>query len=175
MTIKVLEKVEGCMPRISDNGEWIDLFTAEDVVLKAPFAATLQKKKKENEVERTRKVFFNNAIINLGVAMKLPKGYEAVVAPRSSTFKKWRILQNNSLGVIDNSYCGNDDVWRMPVVATMDVTIPKGTRLCQFRVQLSQKATVLQKLKWLFTSSVKLKKVQNLSDNNRGGFGTSGN
>lgn len=163
------------MPKIIENNEWIDLFTAEDVVLKAPFAATLQKKKQDDGVERTRKVFFNSAIISLGVAMQMPKGCEAVVVPRSSMFKKWGIMQVNSYGVIDNSYCGNDDVWKMPVIATRNVTIPKGTRLCQFKVQLSQKATILQKIKWLLSSPVKLKQVSSLSDKNRGGFGTSGN
>lgn len=176
MTIKVLEKVKGCMPQIIAKGDWIDLYTAEDVTLKAPYAKTLHRNKQDDStVEKTRKVIFDNTIISLGIVMQLPKGYEAVLVPRSSTFKKYGIMEANSQGIIDNSYCGNNDIWGMPVVATRDITISKGTRLCQFRVQLSQKATVWQKIKWLFSSSIKLKQVLNLDDNNRGGFGTSGN
>lgn len=176
MTIKVLEKIAGCMPQISVNGDMIDLYTAEEVTLKAPYARTLHRTKEDNAKSNiTRDVAFDTAMINLGVAMELPKGCEAVVIPRSSTFKKWGVMQVNSQGEIDNVYKGNNDVWHMPVIAFKNVTIPKGTRLCQFRVQLNQKATVWQKIKWLFSNGVKLKKVETLSDNNRGGFGTSGN
>lgn len=176
MTIKVLEKTEGCMPKISANGDWVDLYTAEEVTLKAPYAKTLHRNKQDNDtVEKTREVIFDSTIISLGVAMQLPDGCEAIMVPRSSTFKKYHVIQSNMVGVIDNSYCGNDDVWRMPIIATENVTIPKGTRLCQFRVQLSQKATIWQKIKWLFSSSIKLKQISSLGDNNRGGFGTSGN
>lgn len=94
--------------------------------------------------------------------------------PRSSTFKKWGLFQSDHIAIMDESYCGNDDIWWLPVTATRNVTIPKGTRLCQFRVQLSQKATVWQKIKWLFSNGIKLEKVDSLNDTNRGGFGTSG-
>lgn len=94
-------------------GDWIDLFCYEDTTLKAG--------------ERT--------YISQGVCMKLPAGYEAIVAPRSSTFKRYGILQTNSIGVIDSTYCGNDDVWMLPAYATKDITIPAGTRICQFRIQ----------------------------------------
>lgn len=175
MTIKVLEKTEGCMPQILAKGDWIDLYTAEDITLKAPYAKTLHIVKKDNNKnEKLRDVVFDSTLINLGVAMELPKGFEAVAVPRSSTFKKYGIIQSNMVGVIDNSYCGNDDIWWLPVTATRNVTIPKGTRLCQFRVQLSQKATVWQKIKWLFSNGIKLKKVDSLDDTDRGGFGTSG-
>lgn len=112
--------------------------------------------------------------IPLGVAMKLPKGYEAVVLPRSSTPKKFGIMYGNSMGVIDNSYCGNKDEWKFPAVAIRPTSIDKGTRICQFRVQLSQKATTWQKIKWLFTSGVKLVEVDDLGNDNRGGFGSTG-
>lgn len=174
MTIKVLEKTEGCMPQILAKGDWIDLYTAEDVTLKAPYAKTLHRNKKDSNVEVTREVVFDSTLINLGVAIKLPKGFEAPMIPRSSTFKKWGLFQSDHIAIMDESYCGNDDIWWLPVTATRNVTIPKGTRLCQFRVQLSQKATVWQKIKWLFSNGIKLEKVDSLNDTNRGGFGTSG-
>lgn len=120
-------------------GDWIDLYTYEDVAL---FAG-------------------DSTIIPLGVAMKLPKGYEAIVAPRSSTFKRWGVIQTNGVGVIDQLYCGNDDQWGMPVYATRNVTIPKGTRLCQFRIQKNQ-------------PDILFKEVDDLGNANRGGFGSSG-
>ena len=175
MTIKVLEKVEGCMPQIIDKGDWIDLYTAEDIVLKAPYAKTLHiVKKDDNSTEKLRDVIFDSALVSLGVAMKLPKGFEAIVVPRSSTFKKYGIIQSNMVGVIDSSYCGNNDIWMFPATAIKEVTIPKGTRLCQFRIQLSQKATVWQKLKWLLSNGIKLKKVDCLDNIDREGFGSTG-
>lgn len=72
------------------------------------------------------------------------------------------------------SYCGNSDEWKFPVIAIRPTFIEKGCRICQFRIQLSQKATLWQKLKWLFSSGVKLVKVDNLQENNRGGFGSTG-
>lgn len=173
MTIKVLEKVKGCMPKISANGDWVDLYTAEEVTLKAPYAKTLHRNKQDNDtIEKTREVIFDSAIISLGVAMKLPKGYEALILPRSSTFKKWGLFQSNHMGVIDESYCGDNDIWGLPVTATRSVTIPKGTRLCQFRIQLSQKATMWQKLKWLFSNGIKIEIVDKLGNSDRGGFGS---
>lgn len=179
MIIKVKELVPGCMPEILNQGDWIDLTLAEDVRFKAPQACKLHRRKDKskegNQVERTRDVDFHYYIAKLGIAMQLPKGYEAIVVPRSSTFKKYGILQTNSMGILDESYCGDDDEWGMPMVATRAVTIPKGTRIAQFRIQLNQKATIWQKLKWLFSGSIKLKKVSFLGNNNRGGFGSTGN
>lgn len=74
------------------------------------------------------------ALIDLGVSMKLPEGYEAHIAPRSSTYKKFHIIQTNSVGVVDNSYSGTNDVWKMPVLALNDTVIHKGDRICQFRI-----------------------------------------
>ena len=79
------------------------------------------------------------------------------------------------MGIIDRTYASDKDEWKLPVVATRDVTIPKGTRIAQFRVTLSQKANVLQKLKWLFSSGVKLKAVASLNNPERSGFGSTGN
>lgn len=117
-------------------GDWCDLYSREDVTLQ-PGEST---------------------VIHLGVAMKLPKGYEAHLAPRSSTFKRWGLIQTNSVGIIDSSYCGNGDEWGMPVYATKAITIPRGTRLCQFRIMPIQ-----PKLDFII--------VTNLGNNNRGGFG----
>lgn len=176
MTIKVLEKVEGCMPQIIDKGDWIDLVTKEDTVLRCPQACKLHRRKGKNQQveneERTRDVVFHYILIGLGVCIEVPKGYEAVVVPRSSTFKKYGLLQTNSIGVIDQTYCGDEDEWKMPVVATRQVTIPKGTRIAQFKVQLSQMATPWQKIKWLFSHKPNLKKVELLNNKARGGFGS---
>lgn len=171
MTIKVLEKIEGCMPVIIDNGDFIDLRTAEDITLECPHAKMLHKHKTKEGVERKREVILNSTLIPLGVCIALPKGYEGILVPRSSTFKKWGILQTNSIGVIDFTYSGDEDEWKLPVIATRKVTIPKGTRIAQFRIQLSQKATIWQKIKWLFSGKIKLKKVDHLNNEVRGGFG----
>jgi dUTP pyrophosphatase len=106
--------------------------------------------------------------------MQLPRGFEAVVLPRSSTYAKYKITMVNSMGVIDNSYCGKDDIWKMPVIAQRDTFIPEGVRIAQFRIQLSQKATIWQKIKWLFSGKIKLLHVTNLDNTSRGGFGSTG-
>lgn len=155
-------------PEIIKKGEWIDLCTSEDIKLKAPQAKTL----KANGNEKTRDVEFKVTYIPLGIAMKLPKGYEAIVAPRSSTPKNFNIICVNSFGIIDNAFAGNDDMWKFPVTTLKNTFIKKGTRICQFRIQLSQKATIWQKIKWLFSNKIKLVEVNNLSSTNRGGFGS---
>ena len=124
---------------MTDKGDWIDLRVAEDVELKA------------GEFK----------IISLGVSMKLPEGYEAVIIPRSSTFKTWGILQTNHFGLIDNSYCGDNDIWRFPALATRDVLIEKNSRICQFRIQHKM-------------GRVTFNTVEHLSNIDRGGFGSSG-
>ncbi|MCI8872579.1 MAG: dUTP diphosphatase [Lachnospiraceae bacterium] len=124
---------------IEGKSDWIDLRASEMVELK------------QGEFR----------LIPLGVAMELPAGYEAHVAPRSSTFKNYGILQTNSLGIIDGSYCGDQDMWRMPVYATRDTVIHKGDRICQFRIVENQPAVVFEE-------------VECLENQNRGGFGTTG-
>lgn len=123
----------------TDKGDWIDLRVAEDVELSAG----------------------EYKCISLGVSMKLPEGYEALVIPRSSTFKHWGIIQTNHCGLIDNSYCGDDDVWMFPALATRDVLIEKNSRICQFRIQKKME-------------DVSIKTVDHLIDTNRGGLGSSG-
>lgn len=174
--VKVLTK--GCitLPKVIKQGDWIDLEAAESVEFKAPYAKCLHKRKSSdtNDTERFRDVIFDFKTIPLGVAMKLPKGFEAVVVPRSSLFKKKGLILSNSFGVIDNSYNGNDDEWGFPAIALQDTFIPVGSRICQFRIQLSQKATFWQKLRWLFSSGIELRQVDVLDGTNRGGFGSTG-
>lgn len=161
MKIKVKIMGDAKMPEIIGIGDWIDLRADETVEFKSP-----------RITDKT--VVFDNKMIPLGVAMKLPEGFEAIIAPRSSTFKKKRLIQTNSIGVIDETYCGDTDEWKLPVVALEKSAVIKGDRICQFRIQLSQKATFLQKLKWLFSSSIELVKVDSLDSESRGGFGTTG-
>lgn len=121
------------------QGDWIDLRAAENVDMKAG----------------------DFKIISLGVSMKLPDGYEAHVVPRSSTFKRYGILQANSFGVIDNSYCGDGDVWGFPAIAMRDTVIEVGDRICQFRI--------VQKM-----PPVEFVEVEHMEDQDRGGFGSTG-
>ena len=120
-------------------GDWIDLRLAEDVKM---FGGDFK-------------------LLSLGVSMKLPDGYEAVVIPRSSTFKNYGLIQANSVGLIDNSYCGDRDIWLFPALATQYVEIPKNTRICQFRIQKKME-------------DVEFITVDHLDGNNRGGFGSTG-
>lgn len=121
------------------QGDWIDLRSAETIELKAG----------------------DFKLIPLGVAMQLPEGYEAHIAPRSSTFKNWGILQTNSIGIIDNSYCGDNDQWLMPVYATRDTTINQNDRICQFRIVANQ-------------PSIEFTEANSLGSQGRGGFGSTG-
>lgn len=120
-------------------GDWIDLRAAEDVDMQA------------GEFK----------LIPLGVGMKLPEGYEAHVAPRSSTFKNFGIIQVNSVGVIDNSYCGDEDEWKMPAYALRSAHIKKNDRICQFRIMAKQ-------------PELEFEQVEHLDKMSRGGFGSTG-
>lgn len=122
-----------------DKGDWIDLRAAQTVELKA------------GEFK----------LIPLGVAMQLPEGYEAHVVPRSSTFKNFGIIQTNHQGVIDESYCGDNDQWFMPILAVRDTEIHKNDRICQFRIMKKQPA-------------INFEEVEVLCNNDRGGFGSTG-
>ena len=129
------------IPKIQkiDKGDWIDLVAAEDVML----LSGLQSK------------------IPLGVAMELPEGYEAIVAPRSSSYKNWGFLQTNSIGVIDESYKGDNDQWMLSVFGTKTAQIKKGDRVCQFRIQ--------EKM-----PPIEFVEVESLGNTDRGGFGSTG-
>ena len=139
--IKVKYFVDGIdeLCAVAGKSDWIDLHAAEEVTLKAG----------------------EFRLIPLGVAMALPEGYEAHIVPRSSTFKNYGILQTNSMGVVDGSYLGDNDQWRMPVYATRDVTIEKNARICQFRIVRNQPPLT-------FT------RVEHLDGPDRGGFGSTG-
>lgn len=123
----------------TNKGDWIDLRASETVTLK------------QGEYK----------LIPLGVGMKLPKGYEAIVAPRSSTFKNYGIIQTNSVGIIDSNYCGSNDQWMMPVYATRDTVINKNDRICQFKIVENQ-------------PPIEFVKVFDLDVSSRGGFGSTG-
>ena len=151
------------LPTVMPKGEWIDLRCAKKTTIVGPL------KQKEGNA-----VTFNNTLIPLGIAMKLPAGFEAVMAPRSSTYKHYGVIQSNSIGVIDNSYCGNNDEWHFPVIAFKKTTIPEGDRICQFRIQLCQNATIWQKIKWFFSPGICIDVVDDLKDEDRGGFGSTG-
>lgn len=130
--ISKLEYIEG-------KSDWIDLRAAEHVVLK------------KGEFK----------LINLGISMELPKGYEAVIVPRSSTYKNFGIIQTNHMGVIDETYCGDNDVYMMPVLAVRDTEINVNDRICQFRIQRHQPQIVFEE-------------VEHLGNEDRGGIGSTG-
>lgn len=122
-----------------DKGDWIDLRSAETVELKTG----------------------EYRLIPLGIGMKLPTGYEAHIVPRSSTFKSFGIIQTNSMGIIDSSYCGDNDQWHFPAFALRDTIIHKGDRICQFRIAEKQ-------------PPVKFEVVEHLDGIDRGGLGSTG-
>ncbi|EUJ23027.1 dUTP pyrophosphatase [Listeria grandensis FSL F6-0971] len=122
-----------------EQGDWIDLYANEEVHLASG----------------------EYKLIDLGLAMELPKGYEAHVVPRSSTYKHFGIIQSNSMGVIDESYCGENDFWKFPAIAMRDTVIEKGDRICQFRI--------MEKM-----PEVTITEVSSLGNADRGGFGSTG-
>lgn len=124
---------------IDGKSDWIDVRASEEVELKA------------GEFK----------LIPLGIAMELPQGYEAHLVPRSSTFKTWGLLQANSMGVVDCSYCGDNDMWRMPVYATRDTVVHVNDRIAQFRIMENQPRIVFEE-------------VEHLGNDDRGGFGSTG-
>lgn len=124
---------------IDGKSDWIDLRAAESADLK------------KGEFK----------LIPLGIAMELPKGYEAHIVPRSSTFKNFGIIQTNHQGVVDCSYCGDHDQWFMPAYALRDTHIEVNDRICQFRIFENQPKIIFDE-------------VASLSNNDRGGFGSTG-
>lgn len=125
------------------KSEWVDLYTSEEVTIKA----------------------FDSQLVDLGVAMKLPDGYEAIIAPRSSLFGKHHVILANSIGIIDEAYCGDEDYWKANLIAFKDTVIPAHTRILQFRIQPT-----------MFTSGqdMNFKEVEHLDNVSRGGFGSTG-
>ena len=139
MKIKVKYHTDILPLEMNEKGDWVDLRAAKDMKLRAG----------------------NIYYIPLGISVELPEGYEAHVAPRSSTFKNWGIIQTNSVGVIDNSYCGDNDIWMMPVDATRLAKIKKNDRICQFRIVEKQ-------------PHLEFETVDHLGNKDRGGFGSTG-
>lgn len=168
MKIKVKLFNPACKFSVINKGEWIDLKSAETVSVHTPYAERLRKNK------TVREVSFEYQLIPLGIGMQLPKGFEAIIAPRSSSFKNYGIIETNSIGVIDSSYSGSEDQWKFPCIAFKDAVIYEGDRICQFRIQLSQKATIWQKIKWLFNNKIEFEFVNDYEGVNRGGFGSTG-
>jgi len=132
--VKDLEKIKKF-----EQGDWIDLRSAYDYKLKSG----------------------DYVLIDLGVSVKIPRGYEMNIVPRSSTFKNWGILQTNSFGIIDESYSGEADILKMPVYATRNTVVKKNDRICQFR--LTEKMPKL-----------KIIEVNKMEDESRGGLGSTG-
>lgn len=139
LKIKYLSKEIDKLKFIDGKSDWIDLRSAERVELKSG----------------------EYRLIRLGVAIELPKGYEALVVPRSSTFKNFGILQINSIGVIDESYCGDNDEWKYPALAMRDTVININDRICQFRIIKHQ-------------DFFEFEEVDKLNGVDRGGFGSTG-
>lgn len=141
MNIKIkyfTDKIEK-LRYIDGKSDWIDLRCAEEIRLK------------KGEWK----------LIPLGVAMQLPEGYEAHIVPRSSTFKNFGIIQTNHCGVVDSSYCGDNDQWFMPVLAVRDTEIHVNDRICQFRIMENQ-------------PRIEFEEAEHLGASDRGGFGTTG-
>ncbi len=120
-------------------GDWVDLRAAEEVRLHTG----------------------EFRLISLGISVKLPEGYEAHIAPRSSSFQKWGFLQTNGVGVVDNSYSGPNDLWMLPVYATRDAEIHENDRICQFRIMKQM-------------PELEFVEVDDMVGDDRGGFGATG-
>lgn len=129
-----------------DKGDWIDLRAAEDVDLKVG----------------------ESGLISLGVSIKIPEEFEIWLAPRSSAFRKFGIIQTNGIGIIDNSYCGNNDIIKMPVYALRECHISFNERIAQFRFVPRMKYSAS-----MFTLGIRFKEVDDLGTEDRGGFGSS--
>ena len=139
LKIRYISKEIEKLRYIDGKSDWIDLRSAEDVVLKAG----------------------ESRLIRLGIAVELPEGYEAHIVPRSSTFRNFGIIQTNHMGVVDHSYCGDEDEWKYPVLAMRDTEIHANDRICQFRIMRNQPKLVFEE-------------VEHLGGTSRGGFGTTG-
>lgn len=139
MKIRIKNHTDNPLPQAMPGGDWIDLYCAETVEMGA------------GEYQ----------LLSLGISVELPEGYEAIVAPRSSTPARFGIICPNSFGVIDNKYCGDGDVWKFPALAFRDTVIRKGDRIAQFRIQRNQ-------------PKAELVEVEILGNPDRGGLGSTG-
>nr|DAJ99226.1 MAG TPA: dUTPase [Caudoviricetes sp.] len=139
INIKYLTDIIDKLTYIDGKSDWIDLRAAETVDMEP----------------------MEFKLIPLGIAMQLPAGYEAHVIPRSSTFKNFGIIQANSMGLIDESYCGDNDQWYFPAIALRKTTILANDRICQFRIMKHQ-------------PQIEFREVDNLNNESRGGIGSTG-
>lgn len=137
MNIKVMYHNPKC--ELIRKGDWIDCKSAVNITYPAGISF----------------------LIPLGFSCKLPDGYEAHLLPRSSTFKRYGIIMTNSMGVIDEKYCGPDDILQFPAYSLREGKISVGDRIAQFRI--------VKKM-----PEVSIESVDHLSDENRGGFGSTG-
>ena len=159
------------MPKINANGDWIDLCTTQDI----SFSKTIANRLKRNTKEEGRIVEFDSKLLDFGLSFELPKGFSLYIVPRSSLYKKYGIILSNSMGIIDNSYNGDNDIIKFGAIALKGSFIPAGTRIAQFEIRPNQFATPLQKIKWLFSNGIKFIKVESLDNTDRGGIGSTGN
>jgi len=137
--------------QVIEKGEWVDLSLAESISLgKGEFV-----------------------LASFGVRMQLPPEYEAWIIPRSSTFLKYKVMQANSVGLIDSTYAGKNDVWKFPAIAMETTNIQKGIRVCQFRIMPSMKASSRTKKEWLEYDGVEFVEEE-WDAEDRGGFGSTG-
>ena len=110
--VKELEKLR----YIDGKSDWIDLRVAENVSMK------------QGEYR----------LISMGISVEIPKGYEMLIVPRSSAYKNFGILQTNAMGVVDESFCGDNDIIHMPILAMRDTEIHINDRIGQFRLMPHQ-------------------------------------
>lgn len=126
------------LPDVVQYGNFIDLYNAQEVTLS------------QGEFR----------LLNLGISVECPEGYWMQIVPRSSTFKKYGIIQTNSFGVLDTDYCGDNDIVMMPVYAVRETVIPANERICQFRL--------------VKNNPFEIETVEKLNNKDRGGFGSTG-
>lgn len=163
MKIKIKLFEGGHIPEKTAKGDWFDISMPEDGSLKPIYANTLHKN------ITVRDVNFDNQLFRLGFAIALPKGYEAYVLPRSSTYNKYGVDLCNTMPVIDNSFRGDNDEWKANIKAYQETSWQSGDRLFQMRIQLNQYATIWQKIKWLFwNGKIEFVVVDSLGSTDRG-------
>lgn len=139
MKIKIKYHTDSYRIKKLRQGDWYDLCAAEEVYVK------------EGDC----------GLISLGISVELPKGYEMYIVPRSSTFKTWGLIQTNSMGIVDESFCGDNDIIRFPYLATREIMVIPGDRICQFRIVEKQ-------------PELDFEEVEILGNEDRGGFGSTG-
>ena len=165
--IKYFSKDYPRLKKIS-KGDWVDLRVDSIKCYTRKLKSKMITKEEvitlENREWLGNQLLYNKGDIikfGLGVAMELPEGYEAEIRPRSSTFKKYGLIQTNSVGTIDNSYKGDNDEWMVEFIAMRDGTINRFDRVCQFRI-------------WENQPSFEFEEVDRLGNEDRGGYGSTG-